>query len=332
MKTRTFAAILGSLGILLTSGCSTPTISPSNDGENGLITDDVLDGKNAIITDDALVYFVLDTVKASMDLHFNGMCYFNGRTLTWQPNLDKSSHYYSYERSEDTLFFFSDETKYAPRTLQATYLRLTDNSKTEGSSLSGVWIKQQDEGDVFSPESLVVSGTVAIKAYSLKDDPIFTNSRALELMILDVVATQDSSVHPLDPDEERWEPDWHLTFATRKTEDLSEEKLSRFCDPCEDLVRTKNSVAFTRKGIRFELYFEDMVHNEKETSYNFRVVANGQSCTYSPVLRAATKNICEDPGQLESFFRIYKPEQAQTYTYLGDAEPTEFLKCYHKLF
>lgn len=308
--------------------CSTPTI-PNDESETSIKNR----GSSAqisseLITKDILQYYVLDTVNSNLYIHYNGRCFFDGETLAWESE-DSYNLYYDYEVSKDTLFFYSHNEK---ESLHDTYVRQTDEHKTKGSSLSGVWIKQQKEGAIFNPESLVVSGVVAIKKSSMKKDPPYTDSQAFWEIVQDVAASQDGVTHPHGKDEDEWGPDWYLMFYHRDTKHLSEEELHELCDPCEDIVRTKSSMSFTRKGTKFKISAEDMIFNEHRKRYNFKISVDGKSCVFTPELIDATEDVCLDESYLPSFFHDRTIEEGKRYVALGSLDIDGFLECYHKLF
>jgi len=108
---------------------------------------------------------------------------------------------------------------------------------------------------------------------------------------------------------------------------MGSKELYEFCDPCEDIVRTNNSISFTRKGKSFEISLINPVHNEKKMSYPFKVTADGKSCTFLAELFVATEDECLSEQNLPD-----EPIEGHTYTALGKINYDDFSKCFKGLF
>lgn len=323
--TSPFAYILGALSCIIFCSCSTPTV-PNDDSSNSIGNKILPSQKSDLITDDILRYYVFDTLHSYIVYHFNGMCYAKNGKLVWDPKRDESDKYRDYRLSGDTLAFSYSES------VVETYLRETN----DGSALGGRWIRLEDESEIFTPKYLIVSGLTAIWEYSLKDDAPITSTEAFTLMMQDIVAEQDGTWHPHQMEEYNdtyvWNPDWNFMFTHEVH--LTEEEWLEYCAPCEDFVRTNTSIAFTRKGKRFELSAENLVHNEKKMSYPFKIVADGDSCLFHPEMIDATEDVClSKEYATNDQFTGHNLIEGHAYTALGkDPEYDKFRKCFKGLF
>lgn len=309
---------LGMLLCVLLCSCTTHAVNDDESDDNPGTFSDISTplSESSLITKDILRYYVFDTLTSTLYYHFNGMCYAKNGELVWDPKMDHYKEYFSYTLSEDTLFFFNSSS------LVKTYLRETD----DGSALGGKWILLEDESEIFTPEYLIVSDLTAVWEYSIKENAPVTSTDAFTVMMQDIAAEQDGTRHPHQGDY-GWGPDWNLMFSKYNENHLSVEELYEFCDPCEDIVRTNNSIKFIRKGMKFEISLENPIHNEKKMSYPFKINADGKICTYTPELIDATKDIC--------LTKKYLPDElieGHTYTALGDTRIDNFVKCFKDLF
>ena len=312
-KTSLFAQTLGALLCVFLCSCTSPTIDDDLDDISG---QKAPVSKSSLITEDILEYYVFDTLTSTLYYHFNGMCYAKNGEMVWKPKLDHSSKYYSYRLSGDTLFFFNSSS------LVKTYVREID----DGTAFGGRWILQEDESEIFTPEYLIVSDLTAIWVYSIKENAPVTSTDAFTLIMQDIAAEQDGTQHPHQGDY-GWVPDWHMMFSKNHENHLTDEELYEFCDPCKDIVRTNNSIKFTRKGKRFEISLKDPVYNEKRMSYSFKISTDEKSCVLFAELIDATKDVCQT--------KEYWPDEIiedHTYTALGKTvDYDEFLKCFKEL-
>lgn len=320
-KTSFFAQTLVALLCVFLCACTTPTVDEE-------VSDDDLEGfsgkkapvsEGSLITKDVLRYYVFDTLNSVLYRHYNGMCYAENGGMTWYPEMDHSSQAFSYRLSGDTLFFFNTTS------LVKTYLRETD----DGTALGGKWILLEDESEIFTPEYLIVSGLTAVLEHTIKKDAPVTNTEAFSLMMQDIAAEQDGSWHPHQvSDTSGWGPHWHIYFEKDFETHFTDEELYEFCDPCEDIVRTNNSIKFTRKGKQFEISLKDPVHNEKKKSYSFKISSDGKSCTFIAEMIDATKDVC-----LTKKYWPTEMVENHTYTALGrEMNIDEFLECFRGMF
>jgi hypothetical protein len=312
---------LVALSCAFLSSCSTPTISseetedlPGNSWSPAKNEEKI--SNSPLITKDVLRYYVFDTLHSVLYYHFNGMCYIEKGKLKWDPQMDHYTEYYSYRLSGDTLFFSN------PSEIVKTYLRQTN----DGSKFGGRWILLEDESEIFTPEYLNISGLSAVWEYSIKENAPVTSTDALTLMMQDIAAEQDGTRHPHQGGD-TWAPDWNLMFGKFHENHLTDDELYEFCDPCEDIVRTNNSISFTRKGKSFEISLINPVHNEKKMSYPFKVTADGKSCTFLAELFDATEDECLSEQNLPD-----EPIEGHTYTALGKINYDDFSKCFKGLF
>ena len=318
-KTSFFAQTLVALLCVFLCACTTPTVDDE-------VSDDdleVFSGKKApvsegsLITKDVLEYYVFDTLSSYLYYHFNGMCYAENGRMTWYPEMDHYEKYYSYRLSGDTLIFSNSAS------VVKTYLRETD----DGSTFGGKWILLEDESEIFTPEYLIVSGLTAVWEYSIKKDAPVTSTDAFTVIMQDIAAEQDGTRHPHQGLYD-WGPDWYLLFGKYNENHLTDEELYEYCDPCEDIVRTNNSIEFTRKGKHFKISMKDPVHNEKKMSYSFKISTNGKTCEFHAEMIDATEDVC----QTEEYWPSEMIEN-HTYTALGrEMNIDEFLKCFRGMF
>lgn len=318
-KISIFIQTLGALLYVFLCSCSTPTISAdsSEDKLDNHFGENVTAQESSLITKDVLKYYVFDTLHSVLNYHFNGMCYAQNGVLVWDPEMDHYHEYYSYRLSGDTLFFSNSSY------LVKTYLRETN----DGSALGGRWILLEDESEIFTPEYLIVSGLTAVWEYSIKKDAPVTSTDAFVVMMQDIVAEQDGTLHPHQGDYD-WGPDWYLMFGKYNENHLTDDELYEYCDPCEDIVRTNTAIEFKRKGKQFKLSMENTIHNEKKMSYFFKVVADGKFCVLHMEAIDATEDVC--------LVKEYIPDdliEGHTYTSLGDkVDFDKFVKCFKGLF
>lgn len=320
LKFKNFALLVwcGVLGLLLWN-CSTSTIPADDEVANGLALGSK---KDLLVTDQVEHYFSFDTTHNVLYYHHNGMCYLKNGAFVWMANKDNAQPYYDYKKSGDTLYFYADDQ------LMKTYWRETN----EGGSLEGRWVLDEEERETLTPHYLEVSGIYAVEKFSIKANAVLTKNKVFPLMIQDVVASQDGTVHPHRvgseyTEEDQWAPDWEMVFGSHGDLLMDDDELFELCEPCEASVRTENSVAFTRKGKKIELSMENVEYNELLMNFDFNVTVDGKTCVYHAECVSSVKSVC-----LSGKYSTEGLIDNHAYVAMTNENMDEFLKCYRELF